>query len=387
MASSSNLEFIANPTIVENVKCPRPMFKIIPEVAKQDDSIWAFSKIPKGVVFAEDPMIYIHYNIEELGYEELLKMFRMVICDENGTIKPEHKIVETLGFVEILNILEFLEEVVSIILSRAHGEFLWLDSIYKITRQAIRAVAGLPSTDSRPKKTKKVPNNKVMILTGATSNSRSLRVNDIKDINVRFVSMVLGYKTTHANRLNSVSSLCINSAYEMVNNNAMIDVCEWLKDELTDNLKKIKGDKKGTFHFRNLLVCLMLYFTKEIPSTRPKYFGYDILVGKQLQEAFSSMGTAKDNNITEYYKYFQAKIKTRERLPQSIVDKYDKEIYFVIKKDETWMEVVLPRTIWVTEMGYAIDINIIETYAKALLDAPREPIEQVFGSVETIEVV
>lgn len=49
------------------------------------------------------------------------------------------------------------------------------------------------------------------------------------------------------------------------------------------------------------------------------------------------------------------------------------------------MEVVVPRKIWVTEMGYETNDNIIETYAKTLLEAPKEPSEKVFGSVETIE--
>lgn len=49
------------------------------------------------------------------------------------------------------------------------------------------------------------------------------------------------------------------------------------------------------------------------------------------------------------------------------------------------MEAVIPRTIWVMEMGYETDDHIIETYAKALLEAPEEPKEEVFGSVETIE--
>lgn len=49
------------------------------------------------------------------------------------------------------------------------------------------------------------------------------------------------------------------------------------------------------------------------------------------------------------------------------------------------MEVVVPRTIWVTEMGYEIDDNIIETNAKALLEAPKEPTKKVFVNVETIE--
>lgn len=49
---------------------------------------------------------------------------------------------------------------------------------------------------------------------------------------------------------------------------------------MLDNLKKIKGDKKGTFCFGNLLVCLMLYFIKEIPSIGHKDFAYDIPIGR-----------------------------------------------------------------------------------------------------------
>lgn len=334
MPSSSTLEFIANPTVVEVVKCPRPVFKIIPEVAKHDDTLGAFSKIPKGVAYTEDPTIYIHFHIEELGTDEIMNMYRTVICDENGIVKPEHKIIETLGFVEILDILDFPKEVVRIVLSRVHGELFWLDSTYKITREVVKAVTCLPSIDSRLDKSKKVPNNTMMTLTGATRDNRSLRVNDVKYINVRFISMILGYKTTHSNRLNSISSLCIKSAYGMVNSNTNIDICEWLKNELINNLKKIKGDKKGTFRFGNLLVCLMLYITKEVRSIGRKEFGFDIPVGKQLLDILTSMGDDRENNIIEYFQAFKARMKIRERLSQSIVDKYQKKICFVIKKDE-----------------------------------------------------
>lgn len=159
-------------------------------------------------------------------------------------------------------------------------------------------------------------------------------------------------------------------------------MCDWLKDELIENLKKIKGDKKGTFLFGNLLVCLMLYLTKEFPSTGPKDFGYDILVGKQLQETFTSMWIARDNNIIDYFKTFQSKMRARERIPQSIVEKYDKKIWFVIKRDEALMEAISPRTIWVTKMGYEVDLHTLEMYAKALLDAPREPSEDFFENAE-----
>lgn len=224
-----------------------------------------------------------------------------------------------------------------------------------------------------------------MTLTSATFDKRSPRVNNVKDINVRFVSMNLFYKATHGNMLSSVSSLCIKSAYDMVNDNKRIDVCEWLKDELIDNLKKIKGDKKGTFRFGNFLVCLILYITKEVPDIGKKDFGFDIPIGKQLLDILNNMGENREKHINEHFQALKPQMKTRIRTSQAIVDKYQKEICFVIKKDEIWMEAVVPRTLWVTEMGYEIDDNIIETYTKALLEAPKEPSEKVFGNAETIE--
>lgn len=36
-------------------------------------------------------------------------------------------------------------------------------------------------------------------------------------------------------------------------------------------------------------------------------------------------------------------------------------------------------------MGYEVDLNILESYARILLDAPREPTEKIFGIAATIE--
>lgn len=123
MASSSTPKFIANPTIVEVIKRPRPVFKLVPEIAKKDDSIGAFYQFPKGVVYAEYPRMYIHCHIEELGDDEIKNMYRTVICDESRNIKPKHKIVETLGFTEILSVPDFPNDIIRIVLRRVHGEF------------------------------------------------------------------------------------------------------------------------------------------------------------------------------------------------------------------------------------------------------------------------
>lgn len=98
MASSSTPGFIENPTVVEVIKCPRPVFQLVPEIAKKDDNVGAFSQIPKGVVYAEDPRIYIHCHIEELGDEEIKNMYKFVIFDDSDKVKPKHQIIETLGF-------------------------------------------------------------------------------------------------------------------------------------------------------------------------------------------------------------------------------------------------------------------------------------------------
>lgn len=129
----------------------------------------------------------------------------------------------------------------------------------------------------------------------------------------------------------------------------------------------------------------MLYFSNKIPDIGHRDFAYDISIGKQIKEAISSTGSEGNKQVKEYLKNFQAIMKQRERIPQSIVDKYDKQICFVIKRDEIWMEAVKPRPFWVIEMGYEVESNILEYYAKILLDAPPEPTNKIFGTIETIE--
>lgn len=113
MASSSSIpKLIAKPIIVEIVKRPRPVFKIIPKIAKLDDSIGAFSKISKGVSFTKDPRAYIHCNIGDLGSEDLKNMFINDIVDNQGIVKLKHKIVEDLGFIDILHMHELSDDII-----------------------------------------------------------------------------------------------------------------------------------------------------------------------------------------------------------------------------------------------------------------------------------
>lgn len=81
------------------------------------------------------------------------------------------------------------------------------------------------------------------------------------------------------------------------------------------------------------------------------------------------MGQSREFTLWGYFKAFQKVTKKRERAPKHIVDKYSTEICFMVKKDDTLMEVVQPRKVSITEMGYEVDAHILEIYAKMLIDA------------------
>lgn len=54
----------------------------------------------------------------------------------------------------------------------------------------------------------------------------------------------------------------------------------------------------------------------------------------------------------------------------------------MVKKDETFMEAVKPRNIWIEEMGYEVDAQILDAYAQLLIDAPMDEAEKSFSTAK-----
>lgn len=99
----------------------------------------------------------------------------------------------------------------------------------------------------------------------------------------------------------------------------------------------------------------MLFFLNELLGTGKTQWAFDIPVEKQIKDAIRNIGQDRDSILWGYFKSFQKALRKRERVPKHIVDKYSNEIYFMVKKDKTLMEVVKPRKIWIIEMGYEVD--------------------------------
>lgn len=183
-------------------------------------------------------------------------------------------------------------------------------------KDSIRAIIRFPQIGQRPKK--KISNDQANKLTGATSDRRSMRVSRITDRDIRFGNMIIGYKVTQSNHLNSISSSCIYVAHKIMRENEKIDLCGWMLDELLINLGKIKGEKKGIFWYGNLIVLLVLFFLNETPGFGKRQWAFDISVGKQLKQSIASLGSQRDDKVWGYFKAFQKAMKSRERIPKLI---------------------------------------------------------------------
>jgi len=254
------------------------------------------------------------------------------------------------------------------VLSRVHDNFLWLNKPFKITKDAIRAVTSLHSSRGLPI-LKSVKNQTVTEATGSKFDKRAMTIEDITDLDIKFASMIIGYKIYHSSRENSVSGTAVYTAYEMLRKNVDYDLCELLLSQLMENLQKIKKDKKNSFKYGGLILCLFFYFMNEMPRSSGWVWQNDRPVVIQIRDYLHGLGNAKARNtaLWGYFKNFQNMMQTRERIHQSLVEKYKDTVCFMVDTDQCLMEAVEPRIVWIMPMGYEVDEKIIELHIQHLL--------------------
>lgn len=195
--------------------------------------------------------------------------------DDIDNPKEEFKQLKKKGFTQFVNFLTFDEkEWVRYVLSRIHVEFMWLGQPYKITIDNIKVVTYLNQTSEKPG-LRKVTNPTVNKLTSVEFDGWLMKISTIKEVDVKFVAMVIGYKLYQSNRLNSVSNTTIHASYKMVKEDGHYDLCSVLLGELLINSKKIKQDKKHVLKFGSLIIYLVHYFMNQILETDRVQWTYD----------------------------------------------------------------------------------------------------------------
>lgn len=217
-------------------------------------------------------------------------------------------------------------------------------------------------------------------LTDTTFDGRYMRVDDVRDIDVKFATMVIGYKVYQSNWLNSVVDNNILVAYQMVKADAHYDLCSVMLKQLMTNMQKIKQEKQNTFQYDSFIICLVFYFLGTVPGFGKTQWAFDRPVATQITQILDRQEeNNKKANVWEFFKTFQEEMKNRSQISKSIIEKYKETIFFMVDKDECMMEVVKPRTIQIMPMGYDFEEAMLDAYEQYLLQSPVDKNEDKFG--------
>ena len=162
-----------------------------------------------------------------------------------------------------------------IILSRVHGDLLWLgDSlICTIDNDLIHKVTSLSNEGCNPLNIKNVCRIVEMNL-NTIFDGKNMKINTIQDDGVRLLNKILGYKFNHGSRIDSVLTRFLRASYLMVVKGKKFNLCDIIQTQLLDNISKIKKSKSIVFKFESLLTHIFFYPAK-------KFLGISIWNGSE----------------------------------------------------------------------------------------------------------
>lgn len=189
---------------------------------------------------------------------------------------------------------EFKEEHIRIIISRFHGDKMYLERTHDITPEAIHAMTSFCNVGEVPVLCK-ITKTKVTELTGSVSDQRAMTLNTMKDDLVKYACMVIGYRVFYASRMNYVPTVVVHAFYRMIKENAEYDLCTCIEKQLMENLKSIIEEKTPWFKFSQLLVSLFFYFQGYFLGVGDVQWSNDLPVSKQIKESLQVVGTAYSN--------------------------------------------------------------------------------------------
>lgn len=259
--------------------------------------------------------------------------------------------------------------------------FLQTDRPHLITKEAIKVVTRL--CDTRPLPVlNSMKNEVVMKLTRDTFDRRDLATNPITNPAMKYVAIMIGHKIYFTNREKNLSATTINIGYDMVANGPNYDLCEILQKQLFENLKMTR-EKKYTFKFGSLIVCLLFYFLTRLPR-RDVVVIWDIskYVAHQISHYMHSLGDLKsrNNDLSTFFVVFKSNMNKRETIPKKSVAKYKNDIIFHVSSDKCMIEAVEPQNIWIQHLGYEVIGDEAEGYVQVLLKSLKDTSEPRVGS-------
>ena len=96
----------------------------------------------------------------------------------------------------------------------------------------------------------------------------------------------------------------------------------------------------------------------------------------------NQLGNNFESVMTCYFEDFKKSIKERFRIPKSLVEAHEKDIYFLVDTDNTYAQVVMARVRWLKALPYEVNIDETYTAITALLSEEVDNNATYFGTFE-----
>lgn len=154
------------------------------------------------------------------------------------TFLDEFSHLDNNSIIEYAITYEFYEsEWIKILLSRIHDDLFWIGEVpVRITTNLIHEMTRLPKTEAILPTSKDV-RKLVEQACKSHSDKRGMKIEPIEEKDIKLMSMILGYRFQHENRVNSVSTTTISIAIILVKENGDFNLCETLHAQLMDNIR------------------------------------------------------------------------------------------------------------------------------------------------------
>lgn len=205
------------------------------------------------------------------------------------------------------------------------------------------------------------------------SDGRNMKIDLINKFDVSMASKVIRYKMNYNSKVNLVPIGFIHVSYPITTKRQKVNMCEILKQKLSDNIEKLKKTKSTLFRLEGLLTHLFFKVIRKFPSMLDKIWDNNQCTMNLVTHYYHKH--PKENitiDIARLIKSFEVAMKQRYIIPPTLVDKYSNDICFIVEIGVTFMEAIEPRVIFIDHMGYEMSEDLIEGYAKIIHESKKD---------------
>lgn len=91
---------------------------------------------------------------------------------------------------------------------------------------------------------------------------------------------------------------------------------------------------------------MFFYLMKKFPYVGKLRWSPEKKIVEQINRYIEQMGDNFDAQMTSYFEDFKQSMKQRMRIPVSLTDRYEKDIFFLVDIDYTYIQAIIPRVRW-----------------------------------------